>query len=151
MTRDDWNIYFLKMAELVATRSTCARRNVGAVAVRKNRVLATGYNGAPPGHPHCNETGCLRQQMGIPSGERQELCRAVHAEANIVAQCAHFGVSLEHSTIYISGGTPCSNCARLLVTCGVSFIITDVEYPDRWAFDILKESNVPVSVAPELG
>lgn len=142
MKRKSWNEYFMDLAALVASRSTCLRRYVGAVAVKDQRIIATGYNGAPPGHDHCLEIGCYRQQLGIPSGERQELCRAVHAEANIVAQCTKFGVSLNGTSIYLWGGSPCLNCAKLLVTAGVQAVYCNEFYPDHYACWVLYQSNV---------
>ncbi|MBF0253451.1 MAG: dCMP deaminase family protein, partial [Candidatus Omnitrophica bacterium] len=97
--RPSWDEYFLDIAELVSTRSTCMRRRVGAVVVKNKQVLATGYNGAPSGVEHCEKTGCIRQQMSIPSGERHELCRALQAEQNAILQDARHGVPLNESTL----------------------------------------------------
>ena len=98
--RVSWPQYFMRIAHLVAERSTCLRRRVGAVAVKDKRILATGYNGAPAGIPHCLEIGCLRQQLGIPSGQRHEICRGLHAEQNVIIQAAVHGISLAGSELY---------------------------------------------------
>ena len=98
MSRPDWDRYFMSMAKLAATRTTCLRRRVGCVLVKGRRVLATGYNGAPSGAPHCVDAGCVRRELNVPSGERTELCRAVHAEQNAVAQAARFGIFCVYST-----------------------------------------------------
>ena len=119
--RDDWNTYFMKMAVLASERSTCLRRKVGAVAVKDNRVLCTGYNGSPSGLVHCDEIGCVREENKIPSGQRYELCMSIHAEQNLVVQAATSGVSLVGSTIFCTD-FPCEICAKLLVGCKVERI-----------------------------
>lgn len=134
--RPSYEKYFMKMAELAATRSTCIRRKVGAVAVRDNYVLCSGYNGSPKGMPHCKDLGCLREEMSIPSGERHELCRAVHAEQNIICQAAYHGVSLRGATLYCTT-QPCSICAKLLVNVGIDKIIYKNGYPDKATENIL--------------
>ena len=115
LTRPDIDEYFLKIASVVAERSTCRRHHVGAVAVRNKRILATGYNGAPSGLKDCLELGCLRDELNIPSGTRQEICRGIHAEQNVIIQAGLHGVSLEGSTIYATH-TPCVLCAKMLAT-----------------------------------
>ncbi|MCD6302312.1 MAG: dCMP deaminase family protein, partial [Anaerolineae bacterium] len=100
--RPSWDQYFIDITKQVATRSTCLRRHVGAVIVKDKRILTTGYNGPPTGLPHCEETGCLRDQLGIPSGERQELCRGLHAEQNAIIQAARYGIPVAGSTIYVT-------------------------------------------------
>jgi dCMP deaminase len=119
------------------------RRKVGAVAVKDKQILATGYNGAPTGIRHCDEVGCLRQQLNVPSGERHELCRALHAEQNAFLQAAKHGVSLEGSTLYITT-QPCSICAKMIVNAGIRKIMIKGEYPDEFARDILREGKVKV-------
>ncbi len=114
LTRPDFDEYVLKIASVVAERSTCRRHHVGAVAVGNKHILTTGYNGAPSGLKDCLELGCLRDEMGIPSGERHEICRGVHAEQNVIIQAALHGISLEGSTIYCTH-TPCVLCAKMLV------------------------------------
>ncbi len=133
--------YFMKMADLVSERSTCLRRKVGAVLVRDKRVLATGYNGAPKGLKHCDETGCLREQMKVPSGERHELCRGVHAEQNAIIQAAVFGVSVEGSVMYISNH-PCSVCAKMMLNAGISEVVFEGDYEDELAIQLLKEGDI---------
>jgi dCMP deaminase len=141
--RPSWDEYFFGICDLVASRSTCLRRKVGAVAVKDKQILATGYNGAPTGIRHCDEVGCLRQQLNVPSGERHELCRALHAEQNAFLQAAKHGVSLEGSTLYITT-QPCSICAKMIVNAGIRKIMIKGEYPDEFARDILREGKVKV-------
>ncbi|MCK5397333.1 MAG: dCMP deaminase family protein [Thermoplasmata archaeon] len=135
--------YFMKMAHLVSERSTCLRRKVGAVIVSDKRVLTTGYNGAPKGLPHCEETGCIRQQRNVPSGERHELCRGVHAEQNAIIQAAVFGVSVKGATIFITN-YPCSVCAKLLLNAGITEVIYDGEYKDDLAIELLSQGDISV-------
>ncbi len=141
MERLPWPEYFMRIAYMVAERSTCARRKVGAVAVRDNRILATGYNGAPAGMRHCLDIGCLRQQMAIPSGERHEICRAIHAEQNIIVQAATHGVQLDGADIYCTT-FPCGICAKLLINCGIKSIFYVEYYPDELAVQMLREANI---------
>jgi dCMP deaminase len=133
--------YFMEIAAVVAKRSTCLRRQVGAVLVKDKHILATGYNGAPKGLVHCSETGCLRQQMGVPSGERHELCRAVHAEQNAIAQAALHGVSGEGSTLYCTL-SPCSLCAKLLINAGVKRVVYAGAYMDSRGMFFLDDAGV---------
>ena len=133
----------MKMAHLVSERSTCLRRKVGAIIVTDKRVLTTGYNGAPKGLPHCEETGCLREQMNVPSGERHELCRGVHAEQNAIIQAAVFGVSVKGASIYITN-YPCSVCVKMLLNAGISEIVYDNEYKDDLAIELLSQSDIVV-------
>lgn len=133
--------YFLKMAILSAQRSTCLRRQVGAIAVKDKHVLATGYNGAPAGLKHCEEVGCIRQQRNIPSGQQHELCRAVHAEQNLIIQACLHGNSLKGSTVYCTH-SPCSICAKLLINCQVERIVYLDNYFDELAFSLLNESGI---------
>ena len=132
-----WQTYFMDMAILASNRSTCTRRQVGAVAVKDNHILATGYNGAPTGERHCMETGCLRESLKIPSGEKHELCRGVHAEQNLICQAAVHGVSLEGSTIYCTH-SPCYICAKMLKNCHTARIIYLEGYRDPQAEELLK-------------
>ena len=143
MTRPSNDEYFMKMAYLASERSTCLRRKVGAVIVIDKRVLTTGYNGAPKGLPHCEETGCLREQMNVPSGQRHELCRGVHAEQNAIIQAAVFGVSVKDAAIYITN-YPCSVCAKMILNAGISEIIYDEEYKDDLAIELLAQSDITV-------
>ncbi|HHV62929.1 MAG TPA: cytidine deaminase [Firmicutes bacterium] len=131
----------MEIAQLVAKRSTCLRRQVGAIAVRERRILATGYNGAPSGLRHCLEVGCLRSEREIPSGERQELCRGLHAEQNVIIQAALHGVSIWGATLYCTH-QPCSLCAKMLVNAGMTEIVFSGDYPDELARSILSEAGV---------
>lgn len=143
MERPDNDTYFMHMAELVATRSTCLRRNVGAVVVKEKRVLTTGYNGAPKGLKHCAEVGCVRMENHIQSGTRHELCRGVHAEQNAVIQAAYFGVSIKDSIIYTTN-FPCVMCAKILVNAGIAEIVYKDDYVDELSKKVLDESKVKV-------
>lgn len=143
VSRPSWDTYFLRIAQLVATRATCLRRSVGAVIVRDKRILATGYNGAPNGVPHCFELpgGCLREAMHIPSGQRQELCRGLHAEQNAILQASAFGVSLKGSEIYVTH-QPCVTCAKMLINAGITRVVFIGSYPDELALEMLREGNI---------
>ena len=142
--RPDWDEYFLKIAELVSERATCLRRKVGAVLVKDKRILATGYNGAPVGFEHCEVTGCLREKMHVPSGERHELCRGLHAEQNAIIQAAYHGsISIKGSILYVTNH-PCSICAKMIINAGIEKIIISGYYPDKFAEEILKEGNIKV-------
>lgn len=144
--RPSWDQYFMKMAELAASRSTCLRRQVGAVIVKERHVIATGYNGAPKGLPHCGEIGgCLRQQLGVLSGERHELCRALHAEQNAIIQAATLAQSIEGATIYVTN-QPCSICAKMIINAGIRRIVVRDGYPDKMAQEMLKEANLAVEI-----
>ena len=141
--RPSWDEYFLQLARQAATRSTCLRREVGAVLVRDRRVLATGYNGAPRGVAHCLDVGCLRDELGIPSGERAELCRAIHAEQNAIIQAALHGVAIEGATLYTTL-QPCVLCAKMLINCGVREIHYVEGYPDDLSRSMFEEAGVVV-------
>lgn len=140
-TRPSWDDYFMRVAFLVCERSTCLRRRVGAVLVKDRQILATGYNGAPKSIPHCEITGCLREELGIPSGQRHEICRGLHAEQNVILQAASFGVSTKESTLYITS-TPCSICAKMIINAGIEEVIIESEYPDKLAIEFLKEARI---------
>lgn len=142
--RVSWDEYFMQIAEIVKTRSTCLRRQVGAVIVKDHRIITTGYNGAPSGLKHCTEIGgCERQRLNIPSGQRHELCRALHAEQNAIIQAAKIGVSTEGATIYITL-QPCVICAKMLVNAGITRIVHKGEYPDELSCSILEEAGIEV-------
>jgi len=143
MKRPGWDEYFMKVAKLVSSRSTCLRRKVGAVLVKDKRILATGYNGAPTGIVHCEVTGCLREKLHVPSGERHELCRGLHAEQNVILQAALHGISVNGSTICITNA-PCSICAKMIINAGIKEVIYADSYPDRMAQDFLKEANIKI-------
>jgi len=134
----------MNMVEIVKTRSTCLLRQVGAIIVKDKRILASGYNGAPSGVRHCDEVGCLREQMHIPSGQRQELCRAIHAEQNAIAQAAVMGVSVKDATIYITT-QPCVICAKMIINAGIKRIVYKGDYPDTLAMDLLREAGIEVA------
>ena len=139
--RQDIDEYFLKIASVVAERSTCRRHHIGAVAVRDKHILATGYSGAPSGQKDCLELGCLRDELNIPSGERQEICRGIHAEQNVIIQAALHGVSLEGSTIYCTH-TPCVLCAKMLVNARVKRFVSFGRYSDEAFLDLFKEAGI---------
>lgn len=141
--RPSWDEYFMGIADLVKERSTCLRRKVGAVIVLNNRILTTGYNGAPPGAAHCEDVGCLRESMGVPSGERHELYRALHAEQNAVIQAAKYGISIEGGTIY-SSTYPCIICSKILIGSGIKRIVYKEGYPDELSEKFLNESDIVV-------
>ncbi|WP_300667193.1 cytidine/deoxycytidylate deaminase family protein [Desulfoluna sp.] len=147
LKRPSWTQYFMDITELVAKRSTCTRRAVGAVLVKDKRVLATGYNGAPSGVRHCSETGCIREQLGVPSGERHELCRGVHAEQNAIVQAAYHGVSINGSTLFCTN-LPCSICAKLLINAGVRRIYYKSGYADAMSKEMLNEADIEVIQVP---
>lgn len=141
--RPSWDEYFMTITRQVAERSTCLRRRVGAVLVFDKRILATGYNGVPKGIEHCASRGCIREQQQVPSGQRHELCRGLHAEMNVLVQCAQYGVRAQGATIY-STSYPCSLCAKMLINCGIARIVTDGEYPDDLAKEMFAEAGVMV-------
>ena len=145
LTRPDSDEYFLKIASVVAERSTCRRHHVGAVAVRDKHILATGYNGAPSDFRDCLDLGCLRDELHIPSGERQEICRGIHAEQNVIIQATLHGVSLEGSTIYATH-TPCILCAKMLVNAKIKRFISFGRYNDNSFIDLFKEAGIEVDI-----
>ena len=139
--RPDWDSYFLEITNVVKKRSTCLRRQVGALIVKNNHILATGYNGVPSKITHCSETGCLREQLNVPSGERHELCRGLHAEQNAIIQAAHHGTSIKDSTLY-TNTKPCSICTKMIVNAGIKRIVFEEYYKDKLADDILSETDI---------
>ena len=139
--RPSWDEYFLKLAFEVTKRSTCRRRAVGAIIVKDRRILATGYNGVPSGLRHCEETGCLREQLGVPSGQRHEICRGLHAEQNAIIQAARYGIDIEGSSIYITT-EPCSVCAKMLINAGIKEIVFATAYPDKLSEELLGETDI---------
>ncbi len=139
--RPNWDEYFMKIAHLVATRSTCMRRKVGAVLVKDKRMLVSGYNGAPQSLRHCEQAGCLRQKLNIPSGERHEICRGLHAEQNAIIQGAVFGVQIKGAALY-STHQPCILCAKMLINAGVQKIIYSGGYPDDLSLDMIREAGI---------
>lgn len=141
--RPSYDEYFMEMAHVVAKRSTCLRRKVGAILVKDKHILSTGYNGAPKGLKHCSEVGCLREKMKVASGERHELCRGLHAEQNAIIQAAVFGVSIKGSTLYCTN-TPCVVCVKMLINAGVEEIVYAGDYPDELAKKMLEESKIKI-------
>jgi len=135
--------YFIRIAFDVAERATCLRRKVGAILVKDKRILATGYNGAPSGLPHCEEVGCIREQQNVPSGERHELCRGLHAEMNAFLQAAVHGVSTQGSTLYVTN-YPCSICAKMIINAGVQRVVVAGHYPDELSRELLAQAEIPV-------
>ncbi|OPL14848.1 MAG: cytidine deaminase [Firmicutes bacterium ML8_F2] len=134
----------MQIAKVVATRSTCLRRHVGALLVIDKRILSTGYNGAPTGLKHCAEVGCLREKLKVPSGERHELCRGLHAEQNAIIQAAIHGVAIKGATLYCTH-YPCSVCAKMLINAGIKKIFLAENYPDKLAKEIFKEAGIDIS------
>ena len=140
--RPSWDEYFMTLANQVATRTTCLRRGVGAVIVKDRRILATGYNGVPTG---LAEVGCLRQQLGVPSGQRHEICRGLHAEQNAIIQAARYGINIDGASIYINT-QPCVVCAKMLINAGICEIVYQNPYPDELAMELLAESGITLRV-----
>ncbi|HWQ76408.1 MAG TPA: cytidine/deoxycytidylate deaminase family protein [Syntrophomonas sp.] len=145
--RPSWDQYFLELADLVASRSTCRRRQVGAVLVRKERIISTGYNGAPRGLAHCLEIGCLREEMQIPSGHRYELCRGVHAEQNAIINAAFYGVSTQDAIIYCTN-QPCLICARMIINAGIIRVVHRGDFDDSLAIQFLQEAGIEIVEIP---
>jgi len=143
LMRPSFDEYFMEIAKIVAKRSTCTRRQVGAVMVKENHILSTGYNGVPKGFKHCDEIGCIREKLEIPEGERHELCMGLHAEQNAIIQAAVFGVSIKNATLYVTH-FPCSVCSKMLVNAEIKEIVYLNDYPDELSKEILKESNIKV-------
>ncbi|MEJ2199648.1 MAG: cytidine/deoxycytidylate deaminase family protein [Desulfuromonadaceae bacterium] len=143
MKRPSWDEYFMEIAHLVARRSTCLRRRVGAVMVKDKNILATGYNGTPAGIRHCEEIGCLRQLHNVPSGQRHELCRGLHAEQNAIIQAAKHGCNIAGATLYCTN-SPCIICSKMLIHAGIQRIIYEEGYADELSLEMLEESGVEV-------
>jgi len=139
--RPSWDEYFMEITKLIATRSTCLRKKVGALLVKDKRIISTGYNGAPSGLPHCAEVGCLRDKLKIPSGQRQEICRGLHAEQNAVIQAALHGISTKGAILYCTH-QPCVTCAKIIINSGIIKVIFEGNYPDKLASQMLKEAGV---------
>jgi len=131
----------MDIARLVSSRSTCLRRQVGALLVKDKNILTTGYNGTPSGITHCESVGCLRQQLGVPSGERHELCRGLHAEQNAIIQAARHGVNIDGATLYCTN-SPCIICSKMLINAGIRIIIYLDGYPDQLSQEMLKEAAI---------
>ena len=140
-TRPGWDTYFTAVAMMAATRSTCLRRQIGAVITLDRQIVSTGYNGAPSKTAHCLETGCLREMLGVPSGERQEMCRGSHAESNAIAQAGRMGIATDGATVYCTH-EPCSFCTKVILNAGIVRVVYMREYPDKLATDLREESKV---------
>lgn len=138
--RPGWDEYFMEIAQVVSKRSTCLRRSVGAVIVKNKQILTTGYNGTPKGMDHCEVTGCLREQLNVPSGTRHELCRGIHAEQNAVIQAAVNGVSTEGATLYCTH-QPCVVCTKILINAGIQRVVYANPYPDKLAEEMMKDAK----------
>ena len=145
--RPSWDDYFMDITVLVAKRATCLRRAVGATIVKDRRVLATGYNGAPSNIRHCAEVGCMREQMKVPSGERHELCRGIHAEQNAIIQAAYHGVSIKGATLFCTN-LPCSICAKMIINAGITKIVYQSGYADFISSEMLAEAEVELVKLP---
>jgi dCMP deaminase len=141
--RLSWDQYFMELSRLVSKRSTCLRRHVGAVLVKDKRILATGYNGAPSGLAHCLDIGCLREKLHIPSGERHELCRGLHAEQNALIQASLYGISVKGAVLYVTN-QPCIICAKMLINAGIGEVVIADGYPDKMAAEFLQEARIKV-------
>jgi dCMP deaminase len=141
LNRPSWHEYFMGICDLVASRSTCTRRKVGAVLVKEKRILCSGYNGAPAKVPHCFETGCLREQLNVPSGEKHELCRGVHAEQNAIIQAAFHGISVNNSVLYCTN-QPCSICAKMIINAGIKIVYYKDAYDDPLSLDMFEKAKV---------
>jgi dCMP deaminase len=141
--RPSWDQYFIEITNIAKQRSTCLRRQVGALLVKDNHILATGYNGVPAGVTHCEVTGCLRQKLNVPSGQRHELCRGLHAEQNAILQAAYHGVPIKGATLYCNT-KPCSICTKMIINAGIVRIVYELYYEDALADEILAETNIIV-------
>ena len=143
MSRPSWDQYFIDITHLVATRSTCLRRQVGALLVKDRNILATGYNGTPSGITHCEDVGCLRERLKVPSGERHELCRGLHAEQNAIIQAARHGVNIDGATLYCTT-MPCIICTKMLINAGIRRIVYEEGYADQLAREMVAEAQIAV-------
>ncbi len=141
LARPTWDQYFMRITWEVARRSTCLRRQVGALIIKDKRILTTGYNGAPRGLAHCLDVGCLREELGVPSGERQELCRGLHAEQNAIIQAAMHGVSIQGGQLYCTT-QPCVLCAKMVINAGIERVVFAGDYPDSLGKSLLEEARV---------
>jgi dCMP deaminase len=143
MNRPSWDQYFIDITRLVATRTTCLRRGVGAILVKDRNILATGYNGVPSGITHCGDTGCLRDKMKVPSGERHELCRGLHAEQNAIIQAARHGTNIDGATLYCTT-MPCIICTKMIINAGIRKVVYREGYSDDLAREMITEAGIEV-------
>ena len=140
--RPTWDQYFMLITRQVADRSTCNRAKVGAVFVRDKNILATGYNGAPAGLPHCLDVGCLIYESRTPSGETEENCfRCIHAEINAIAQAAKNGATIRDADIYVTH-TPCIHCFKVLLNTGIRRIFYEKAYKLQTLDELRQQANV---------
>jgi dCMP deaminase len=139
--RPSWNTYFMEIAHIVKKRSTCLRRQVGAVLTKENRIIATGYNSTPKWSRHCDEIGCLRQKMSVPSGESLDICNSIHAEVNAILQCSYMGMSTKECILYTTV-LPCVLCARIIINSGIVKIVYDEDYPNKESINIFRNSGI---------
>ena len=149
MERPSWDEYFMDITRLVARRSTCMRRQVGAILVKDKNILATGYNGTPTGITHCSVTGCLRDQLKVPSGERHELCRGLHAEQNAIIQAARHGVNIDNATLFCTN-SPCIICTKMLINAGIRRVIYLEGYADQLSHEMLAEAGIDTCAYADL-
>jgi dCMP deaminase len=147
VTRPSWDEYFMEIAHLVKKRSTCVRRQVGAVLAKDKNILATGYNGPPSGLSHCIDVGCLREKLGIPSGERHEICRGLHAEQNAIIQAAKHGTSIQGAVLYCTN-LPCVICSKMIINAGITKIVYGEGYPDQLGEAMLTEAGITLVNLP---
>ncbi len=141
--RISWDDYFMEITKVIAKRSTCLKRNVGAIIVKDKRILTSGYNGAPKGLAHCSVTGCIRKELNVPSGQRHELCRGLHAEQNAIIQAAWHGVKIGGSTLYCTH-QPCVICVKMMINAGIVRVVFEGDYPDDLASNMLIESGLEI-------
>ena len=141
MSRPSWDVYFVRMAELAASRSTCLRRHVGAVIVKDRMVLSTGYNDTPRGVPNCGDGGCARCASDAPTGVALDTCLCIHAEQNAIVQAAYHGVSINGASIYVTH-QPCLTCAKMILNAGIRRVVFAGEYPDEVAREMLETAGV---------
>ena len=144
LVRPSWHQYFMGIARLVSTRATCTRRKVGAILVKDRRILCSGYNGAPTGIDHCDVAGCLREQLNVPSGQKHELCRGVHAEQNVIVQAACHGIQVKDSALYCTH-KPCSICAKMLINAGIKEIYFAEGYDDPMSETMLAQAGISLT------
>ncbi len=145
LNRPEWDSYFMEITHVVAKRSTCLRRQVGSIIVLDKRILATGYNGAPSNLPHCEEVGCLRAKLQVPSGERHELCRGLHAEQNAIIQAALHGSSIKGATLYCTH-QPCVVCAKMIINAGIREVVYEGDYPDKLSQEMFEQAQISIKV-----
>jgi dCMP deaminase len=141
MDRPDRDTFFFNILQEVRKRSTCLRAQDAALIVRGLQIISTGYSGAPSGLPHCDEVGCIREKLGIPSGQRQELCRGAHAESNAIAYAARYGISVEGATLYCTR-YPCAYCSKVIVNSGIARVVYLEDYPDSLSEEMLSGIEV---------